>query len=177
MMVTFTCHLMPVLPYLPAFDIAHAKFQLFLIGKSTTFVLLVSVATAVRGNITLGIAVGPCRCITEQLLAKGNVIWTMRERVQLCQDLQTKCALLRESLGVSRINRILRAHGHTILHEEEAYKFFDEVVQWSIERLFSTFYRGRFGTSRTQRRPFRYCHKVPWMLPVRSFQLNGGFST
>ena len=37
----------------------------------------------------------------------------MHERVQLCQDPQTEFAFLRESLGVGRINHILRVHGHT----------------------------------------------------------------
>ena len=45
-------------------------------------------------------------------------------------------ALLRESLGVSRI----RAHGHTILYEEEeAANTFHEVGQRSLERLFPGF--------------------------------------
>ena len=39
----------------------------------------------------------------------------MHERVQLCQDPQTEFTLLREYLGVSRINHILRVHGFTIL--------------------------------------------------------------
>ena len=43
-------------------------------------------------------------------------------------------ALLRESLGVSRINHFLQVHGHTIPQEREAAKVFDE--GWPIERLF-----------------------------------------
>ena len=60
----------------------------------------------------------------------------MHERVQLCRDPQTEFALLRESLGVSRINHILRVHGHTILQEQRAAEINDEVVQRSLERLF-----------------------------------------
>ena len=60
----------------------------------------------------------------------------MRERVQLCQDPQTEFALLRESLGVSRINHILRVHGHTILEEQSAVAVYDEIGQQSLERLF-----------------------------------------
>ena len=41
----------------------------------------------------------------------------MHDCVQLCQDPQTEVALLREGLGVSRINHILRVHGHTSLQE------------------------------------------------------------
>ena len=44
------------------------------------------------------------------------VIRAMRERVQLCQDPQAEFALLRESLGVSRINHSLGVQDHTILH-------------------------------------------------------------
>ena len=63
----------------------------------------------------------------------------MDERVQLCQDPQTEFALLRESLGVSRINFFLRVHGHEIHHEEEAAQVFREVADRSLERLFPGF--------------------------------------
>ena len=89
----------------------------------------------VHGNITLGVAVGPRRCIADQPSAKVDVIRAMHERVQLCQDAQTEFALLRESLAVSRINHILKVHGRTILTEET----FDEVGQGSLERLFQGF--------------------------------------
>ena len=92
-----------------------------------------SVATAGHGHITLGIVVGPRRCITDQLLAKADVIGAMHARIQQCQEPQTEFALLRESLGVSRINHIPRVHGHPILHEDEVAKTF-EVGQRSLER-------------------------------------------
>ena len=60
----------------------------------------------------------------------------MHECVQLCQDPLTEFALLRESLGVSRINHVLRVHGHTILQEQRAAEIHDEVGQRSLERLF-----------------------------------------
>ena len=63
----------------------------------------------------------------------------MHERVQLCQDPQTEFDILRQSLGVSRINHILRAHGHTILQEQRAAEIFAEVGQRSLERLFPAF--------------------------------------
>ena len=56
--------------------------------------------------------------------------------MQLCQDPQTELALLRDSLGVSRINHILRVHGHTILQEQRAAEIYDEVGQRFLERLF-----------------------------------------
>ena len=60
----------------------------------------------------------------------------MHERVQLCQDPQTEFALLLESLGVSRVNHILRVHGHKILEEQRAAAVYDEMGQRSLERLF-----------------------------------------
>ena len=98
--------------------------QLFLIGNVNEIRPLVSVDSAVHRNTTLGVAMGPRRWVTDQLLAKAGVIWAVRDRVPLCQDPQTGFALLRESLDVSRINHIPRVHCHTILHEEEAAKTF-----------------------------------------------------
>ena len=63
----------------------------------------------------------------------------MHERVQLCQDPQTEFAFLWESLGLSRINHILRVHGHAILQEKRAADIYDEVGQRSLERLFPAF--------------------------------------
>ena len=85
----------------------------------------------------------------------------MHEHVQLCQDPQTEFALLREILGVSRIDHILRVHGHTIPHEEEAATIFDEVGQRSL---------GGLGTEE---------HRMLPALHTRgpSFQPNRGFST
>ena len=39
-------------------------------------------------------------------------------------------------MGVSRINHVLRVHGHTILQEQRAAEIYDEVGQRSLERLF-----------------------------------------
>ena len=79
---------------------------------------------------------GPRQYTADQLLAKADVIRTMHERVQLCQG--PADALLRQSLGVSGTNHILRVHGQTILQEKEAAQIFD-VGQRSLERLFVGF--------------------------------------
>ena len=63
----------------------------------------------------------------------------MHVRVQLCQDPQTECALLRESLVVGHINHILWVHGRAILQEKRAAAIHDEVGQRSLERLFRGF--------------------------------------
>ena len=67
--------------------------------KITEVRALGTVATALHGCSTLGVAVGPRRCIADQLLAKAAVIRAMHERVQPCQDPQTEFALIRESIG------------------------------------------------------------------------------
>ena len=65
----------------------------------------------------------------------ADVIRAVHERVQHCQDSQTEFALLRESLGVSRVNHILRVRGHTILQEQRAAEIYDEVGR-SLQPLF-----------------------------------------
>ena len=59
--------------------------------------------------------------------------------VQLCQDPQAQFTLLRESLGVSRVNHTSRVLGHMFLTEETAANTSDEVGQGSPERLFPGF--------------------------------------
>ena len=105
-------------PFLQAFDVADAEIGADRNQQRTEVICCVSdldttppdweisevrplafVDTAVRGNITLGVAVGPRCCVTDQLLAEADIIQAVRELVQLCQDLQTEFALLRESLG------------------------------------------------------------------------------
>ena len=81
---------------------------------------MAKVPTVSAGSTTLGVAVGPRQFIVDQLFAKADVIRATHERVQLCQDPQTEFALLRESLGVSRINHILPEHSHTILQDKRA---------------------------------------------------------
>ena len=50
---------------------------------------LATVVTGVHGNIALGVAVEPQRCIADQLMAKVDVMRDMYERVQQCQDPQS----------------------------------------------------------------------------------------
>ena len=89
-------------------------------------------STVTAGSVALALAVGPRQYIADQLLGKADVIRAMHERVQPCQDPQTEFALLPESLGVSRINRILRVHGQ----EKRAAEIYDEIGRRSLERLF-----------------------------------------
>ena len=50
---------------------------------------MAKVPTAIARSIAVGVAVGP-QYITDQLLAKADVIRAKHERVQLCQDPQTE---------------------------------------------------------------------------------------
>ena len=134
------CYPLLVLPCLQACDAAHVYTGVERNQQKTEVTYNVADLDAAppgwkinHGNFTLGIAVGPRRCLTDQLLAEADIIWALHERLQVCHDPQTQCALFRESLGVSRINHILRVHGHTIL------KTSDEVGQRSLERLFPGF--------------------------------------
>ena len=79
-------------------------------------------------SITLGVAVGP-QFITDQLLSKADVIRALPGSADGIRP-------LRESLSVSRINHILRVHGHTILEEQRAAAVYDEIGQRLLERLF-----------------------------------------
>ena len=101
------------------------------------------------GSITLGVAVGCRQFITDQLLSKAGVIRAMQERVQLCQDPQTEVSLLRESLGVSRINHILRVHGHTILEEQSEAAVHNETGQRSFDRLFTRMTQATLSASQS----------------------------
>ena len=81
---------------------------------------MAKVSTVTAGSSTLGVPIGLRQHIADQLLAKADA----RTSSAVCQDPQTEFALLRESLGVSRINHILRAHGH---QEQRTAEIFDEV--------------------------------------------------
>ena len=128
----------------------------------------------------LGVAVGVRRCVTDKLLVKADVIRSTRELVQLCQDPRKEFAILRESTGVSRINHILRVHGHTILHEEEAAKTFDEIGQRSLDRLSQVVPRTIQSkpSSVPENQGLVAKKKNPWTSPVQhtseqSLQTNG----
>ena len=100
---------------------------------------MATVSTVTSGSPTFGVAVEPRQFVADQLLAKADVIRAMHERVQLCQDPQTEFAVLRQSLGVSRINHILRVHGHPILQKKRATEIYDEAGQRFFDRLFPGF--------------------------------------
>ena len=116
------CHPMLVLSFLQEFDVANAKVAAERNPQKTEVIYdvndldaaahewrihdlqsMAKVSTVTAGSIRPGVAVGPRQHIADQLLGEADVVQATPERVQLCQDPQTEFALLRESLGVSRI--------------------------------------------------------------------------
>ena len=64
---------------------------------------MANISTTTAASITLGVAVGPRQFIADQLLGKADVIRAMQTRRRNLPSSE-------ESLGVSRINHILRVH-------------------------------------------------------------------
>ena len=95
-----------------------------------------SISCAADGVLTLGVMTGPAVSVTSQLEQKTKVVRAMHERVKLCHDSQTEFVLARESLGVGRVNHILRVHGHALVEESGSATEFDEVGRETLERLF-----------------------------------------
>ena len=165
------CHPILLLSFLQDFDVANARvggernplrtenhLLRERLGRSATewrvgdVRSLAKTSAVTDDSITLGVAVGSRQFITDQLSSKADVIRAMHERVQLCQDPHTEFAVLRESLGGSRINHLLRVHGHTILEEQSAAEVYDEIGQRSLERLL---HGGQHDTSNPRCRPVR----------------------
>ena len=59
----------------------------------------------------------------------------MHERVQVCANPQTELVLAGDSLGVSRVNHILRVHGARLAENGEALNAFDTLGKDALDRL------------------------------------------
>ena len=97
---------------------------------------LATIRTAHDPGLTLGVAIGPRDAIEAQLRNKAEVLRAMQERVAIVQDVQTEHVLNRESLGVGRVNHILRVHGHDALRPGGALAAFDARTRVELDRLF-----------------------------------------
>ena len=86
------------LPYLQAFDTANVRIGAEPNPQKTEVICYVADLDAAPLEWRIN---DVRQYITDQLLAKADVIRVMHERVQLCQVPQTEFALLRESLAVS----------------------------------------------------------------------------
>ena len=97
---------------------------------------MATIRTAHDPGLTLGVAIGPRDPIEAQLRNKAEVLRAMQERVAIVQDVQTEHVLNRESLGVGRVNHILRVHGHDALRPGGALAAFDARTRVELDRLF-----------------------------------------
>lgn len=96
---------------------------------------LASVRTPDESGLTLGVATGTAEAVDAQLERKVQVVTAMHERVAVCNDVQTEHVLCRQSLGVGRVNHILRVHGHELL-ERGSLTGFDDATRTVMDRLF-----------------------------------------
>ena len=60
----------------------------------------------------------------------------MQEKFAVCEDVQTEHVLNRQSLGVGRVNHILRVHGHDLANQEGPLEAFDTLTRETMDRLF-----------------------------------------
>ena len=92
--------------------------------------------TPEEANFTLGVAVGGPQAVAEQLQQKVEVVRAMHSKIVICQDVQTENVLSKQSLGIGRINHILRVHGHALLGNPEQIRGFDDIAKTTLDRLF-----------------------------------------
>ena len=97
---------------------------------------MASIRTAADSGMTLGVATGAHEAVEEQLERKAQVVRAMQERVAIAQDVQTQHILNRESLGVGRVNHILRVHGDTLARQSTKLGDFDSTINREMDRLF-----------------------------------------
>jgi len=97
---------------------------------------LATVATADEAGLTLGVATGSLADVHSQLDKKIKVNRAMQERVVICQDAQTEHVLNRQSLGIGRVNHILRVHGGDLAEDGELLDRFDRMMFQEMDRLF-----------------------------------------
>ena len=95
-----------------------------------------TVGTADTAEPTLGVVTGALSHVEEQLQQKVLVVKAMQTRVGICQDVQTEHVLNRQSLGIGRVNHILRVHGDELLQHSEALGCFDTSAREAKDRLF-----------------------------------------
>ena len=86
--------------------------------------------------LTLGVRTGSLDQIKEQVADKAKVVQAIQEKVAVCADVQTEHVLNRQSLGIGRVNHILRVHGHSLVGEGGNLGIFDQCTREAMDRLF-----------------------------------------
>ena len=151
------CDPLLVMPYLECFDRANPKVGADRNRKKTEVIYYATeeemrnhretwqlgrvereaaVSSAACGSLTLGVATGPSSSVDEQLQTKVRVVRAMQEKAAVCQDPQTEHVLCRQSLGIGRVNHILRVHGHELVQRRDKLEAFDDVTREVVDRLF-----------------------------------------
>ena len=96
---------------------------------------LADVRSANESTLTLGVSTGPQEAVQSQMELKCQVVRSMHDRIGMCQDTQSEHVLMSQSLGVGRVNHILRVHGARLCGKDSL-KQFDEVTTSAADRLF-----------------------------------------
>jgi hypothetical protein len=89
-----------------------------------------------EGVVTLGVVTGEAEAIGQQVIQKAQVVRAMYHRAEVCQDAQTEHVLGRLSLGVCRLNHLLRVHGHDLHRDTSSLQRFDDAAFSAMARLF-----------------------------------------
>ena len=95
-----------------------------------------AVSLADEGALTLGVAIGPDHVVATQVDQKAQVVRAVHQRTEVCSDAQTEHVISRQSLGVCRVNHILRVHGHDLLEAGDSLQQFDSAAELAMDRLF-----------------------------------------
>ena len=75
---------------------------------------------------------GHTKDLTEPVHDKLKVATAMRSKLSVAQDPQTEHVLNKDCLNVSRVNHILRVHGHTLAEETTCFEAFDEGARFFL---------------------------------------------
>ena len=97
---------------------------------------LAAVADAVPPGFTLGVMNGPVEDLAGQVQDKLKVVTAMRSKLAVAQDPQTEHVLNKDCLNASRVNHILRLHGHVLATESTCLGAFYDGARREQERLF-----------------------------------------
>ena len=95
-----------------------------------------AVHSADNPSVTLGVCTGGKEAILDQVTQKAKVVQAMTERIAVCGDAQTEHVMYKQSLGVCRLNHILRVHGHALVTAKDALDPFTQVARGAQARLF-----------------------------------------
>ena len=98
---------------------------------------LARVLSAADPSVTLGVATGPAGGVRKQVEDKAKVVQAMADRIGVCSDAQTEHVMFKQSLGVCRLNLILRVHGGALDQQGNTLLPFREATRGGAEKVVS----------------------------------------